>query len=289
VGDFEFSGWLSPLNKAIYPARQAWAQPERAEGCPRFGSHTVLDDDSRHDSACIQPGLHTPQAGRHSVVWWDPGVLRLNAESHQGLANHRILAGTSNASHEAYAEWQASRQRLIREGAVASIEVVNPTAMPDHPADMPVELVHTAPVRNRPYGPRFGVLVHALLNAAVGGANLDHTVASLARSLGCEPGEVDAGLAAVHAAVEHPLLKRARLSSRCYRELPVSLRLDGAHVMEGNIDLAFEEDGGWCVVDYKTDAPDGALLAKYERQVGWYGEALRRITGKPIRCYLLAV
>jgi ATP-dependent helicase/nuclease subunit A len=59
--------------------------------------------------------------------------------------------------------------------------------------------------------------------------------------------------------------------------------------MEGVIDLAFEENGGWCVVDYKTDAPSGALLVKYQRQVAWYGEALRRITGKQARCYLFSV
>jgi len=82
---------------------------------------------------------------------------------------------------------------------------------------------------------------------------------------------------------------RARASARCLRELPVTLRLDEGHIMEGNIDLAFEEGGAWHVVDYKTDAPKGARLAQYERQVGWYGEALARITGRPVRCHLLAV
>jgi ATP-dependent exoDNAse (exonuclease V) beta subunit len=59
--------------------------------------------------------------------------------------------------------------------------------------------------------------------------------------------------------------------------------------MEGTIDLAFLEDGTWHVVDYKTDAPTGARLTQYERQVAWYGAALTNITGRAVRCHLLSV
>ena len=57
----------------------------------------------------------------------------------------------------------------------------------------------------------------------------------------------------------------------------------------------FEEDGGIILLDYKTDyvsqnhgedcnlAPAlENIMEKYRTQIEYYGEALRRITGKPI-------
>jgi ATP-dependent helicase/nuclease subunit A len=290
IGDFpNFEGWLSPLNKAIYPPKLAWSRPEPAPGCPTFGERTVLSDDPRNDGPCIRPGLYNPEAGTHEVVWWDPNALRLNVEAHGGLTNYRILSGTSDSSAVAYKSWRSAREEVRARGCVPTIEIANPTDMADPPAGIVVELLSTSPSKDRPYGPRFGTLVHVLLNLAVGGAEARSVAASIARSLGCADDETDAAVLAATAALQHPLLQRALAAARRYRELPVSLRLDDAHIIEGVIDLAFEEDGAWCVVDYKTDAPAGPLLGKYQRQVGWYGEALRRITGKPVRCYLLAV
>ena len=115
------------------------------------------------------------------------------------------------------------------------------------------------------------------------------TAETYGRSCGADDAEVAAALAAARSALDHPLIVRARAAAPCLCETPVTLRLDKGHVMEGNIDLAFEEDGTWHVVDYKTDSPTGARLAQYERQVGWYGVALSRITGRPVRCHLLSV
>jgi hypothetical protein len=38
------------------------------------------------------------------------------------------------------------------------------------------------------------------------------------------------------------------------REVPFSVSLEG-NLVEGKIDLLFEEDGGWVIVDYRTDGP----------------------------------
>lgn len=58
-------------------------------------------------------------------------------------------------------------------------------------------------------------------------------------------------------------------------------------VLEGVIDLAFEEDDGWVVADYKTDVgtdPDFPLReAAYRRQVDLYADAWARLTGKPVK------
>jgi ATP-dependent helicase/nuclease subunit A len=53
-------------------------------------------------------------------------------------------------------------------------------------------------------------------------------------------------------------------------------------LVEGVVDLAFEEDGRWVVVDYKTDAElaaDGE--ERYRRQIGVYATAIARATGRP--------
>ena len=58
-------------------------------------------------------------------------------------------------------------------------------------------------------------------------------------------------------------------------------------VLEGVIDLAFRERGGWVIADYKTDIgtdPDFPVrAAAYRRQVDLYSEAWARLTGEPVK------
>jgi ATP-dependent helicase/nuclease subunit A len=56
--------------------------------------------------------------------------------------------------------------------------------------------------------------------------------------------------------------------------------LDGTMV-EGVVDLAFEESGQWHVVDFKSDRWVNEVgEAQYRRQVGLYAEAISKATGK---------
>ena len=75
---------------------------------------------------------------------------------------------------------------------------------------------------------------------------------------------------------------------RCRRETPVTLT-DAEGLLEGVVDLAFEEDGAWVVVDFKTDTDLQAHRAAYEQQVGLYVTAIARATGAPARGVLLRV
>lgn len=89
-------------------------------------------------------------------------------------------------------------------------------------------------------------------------------------------------------------------SVRVEREWPFNLRMsvseavpdaDGTPVarermlVQGVIDCCFEEDGGWVLIDYKTDRDDDmdALRAKYRDQLELYARALREITGMPVK------
>jgi ATP-dependent helicase/nuclease subunit A len=292
-GEAEHPGWLSPLNRAIYPPGERRRKPTgAAPGCPQFkGDRTALPQRSLDDGAgSVRPGLHRSADGSYDVVWWDPSALRLGVDARLGLGNDDVLTGDAEAAGRAYEEWRTQRDRSTRRASLPSIEVANPTEMPEPPPGIEVEFLSTGTHEERPYGPRFGTLVHAILRATIGtGADPGQVAASLRRVTGCDDKEMESAIVAVRAALATPLLRQAARAPRCHRELPVSQRLDEQHFIEGNIDLAFEAGDGWHVVDYKTDEPTGSRRAQYERQVAWYGAALAKITGKRVRCYLLSV
>jgi ATP-dependent helicase/nuclease subunit A len=303
-------GWLAPLHKATYPAAERRRRPQSAPGCPKFGDSTVLSEDDRLLESSIKPGLHRPQQGAHGVVWWDPRQLEpLEVEGNFGLRRAEVLQENGEASSAGlrqYEEWKARRDRTREAGARPEFEVFTPSEAAEAPAHFQarVEVEILPKPAARPQGPRFGTLVHAILRdvdlgaAALAddqGVRIDgrEDIARLAqvhgRVLGSPPEEVEAAVEAVSAAVGHPLLGRARAAARCHRELPVMVKTEGGRLLEGNIDLAFLEDGVWTVVDFKTDAEQPARGPQYRRQLEWYVFALSRIAGLPVRGWLLGV
>jgi ATP-dependent exoDNAse (exonuclease V) beta subunit len=91
----------------------------------------------------------------------------------------------------------------------------------------------------------------------------------------------------------HDLLIRAREADRrgaCRRETPVTYTMPDGLLVEGVVDLAFEENGTWTVVDYKTDRElAGAGEETYRRQILLYASAIARATGKPSTAILVRV
>lgn len=51
------------------------------------------------------------------------------------------------------------------------------------------------------------------------------------------------------------------------------------------MDAFFEEDGGLILLDYKTDVihTPAELADRYKVQLDYYEEALKNLTGKPVR------
>jgi len=64
---------------------------------------------------------------------------------------------------------------------------------------------------------------------------------------------------------------------------------DDGTLIEGNVDLAFEQNGGWTVVDFKTDHELRGALEVYRRQVRLYAGMIARATGRPARAVLMRV
>ena len=62
-----------------------------------------------------------------------------------------------------------------------------------------------------------------------------------------------------------------------------------ARLVDGQVDLAYETDAGWVVVDFKTDIEIASAHDAYKQQVALYVEAVQRATGKPATGILLRV
>ena len=298
VGDepFPLEGWLSPLDKALYPARDEWRAAQPAEGCPKFGQVSVRDRPRDYDQmpeASVRPGLIAPQTGTHNVVWWDPFQLRLGAEADYGLRQEELLKDDGGESAATAPAWREERRATIHAGSQPEFEVFLPSQTSQAPpgAPPPLEYVETMKTA-RPGGRRFGALAHAALrDVALTAAEvaIGKVVEMNARILGATEDETTAACEAVAAALRHSLLERARNAERCHREYPITLRLEGNRLMDGVIDLAFVEDGAWVVVDFKTDADVSDRRRQYERQLQWYAYALTQLTGIPARGVLFGI
>lgn len=90
----------------------------------------------------------------------------------------------------------------------------------------------------------------------------------------------------VKAYLESDFVKRVKASKGVYRETPFVLKMDG-QLVQGIIDLYFEEEDGLVLVDYKTDRlagrPEEDLVMKYAPQLEIYEKALVKLTQKTVK------
>jgi ATP-dependent exoDNAse (exonuclease V) beta subunit len=307
VADGELEGtWLSALHPAIYPTARSPGEGEPAPGCPAFRGAAVGErpGNARPGSrTAVNAGRITPRAGRHSVVWWDPKALALDAQERVGLRQQVILEADAGGSAAAegervHAQWQSEREALLAAGSRASCAVVPVTALAhERAAEAPLPEVRIETVAalraGRPSGRRFGALVHAVLaevDLRARAPEVERVAALQGRIVGASAEEVTAASDAVVAALAHPVIARAAASSKLRREVPVALRQDDGRLAEGVVDLAFRDaDAGWTVVDFKTDAELGPRHATYAAQVQLYADAIARATGERAEPLLLVV
>jgi ATP-dependent exoDNAse (exonuclease V) beta subunit len=88
-----------------------------------------------------------------------------------------------------------------------------------------------------------------------------------------------------------PIVARALAARRRFVELPILFRDDGiagSPLVEGKIDLLFEEDDGWVIVDWKTDRLDSLATralreSLYRPQLDAYGRGFRALLGPSVR------
>lgn len=290
-------GWTDILAPGLYPEGAARREPSPAPGCPPFGHDSVLKRSASAQAQpedSVAPGLHVTAGGNH-VVWWDPSKLELRAATQGGVRQQKLLAPSPAATQsiEAHARWKARREQLLAEGSRPSVLAQPMTELAQRPSTTAVAVVETVDTARggRPRGPRFGTLVHAILEHVPLAAERSQVAAAshaLSRLLGAPPEETTSAVEVVLAALSHPRLQQARASNDARREVAVCYRLDDGTLAEGIIDLAYRTDSGWVIVDFKTDERIDEKGA-YAAQLQHYVEAVQRATGEPAFGVLLQV
>jgi len=157
----------------------------------------------------------------------------------------------------------------------------------------------TGAAREAPGGAAFGTLVHAVLAQAPFDATNDRLQALALREatlLGLSGSDATRAATRVGRVLRHALMRRAaRAAERgsCRRETPVSFMLPdapgGSILIEGVVDLAFEEDGRWITIDYKTDRELSEATDRYRWQVAVYAHAIGAATSRPTEAILMRV
>ena len=71
--------------------------------------------------------------------------------------------------------------------------------------------------------------------------------------------------------------------------MPVTWRSEAGALVEGFVDLAYADEDGFVVVDFKTDRELEGALDRYQRQVSIYAAAIAAATGRSARAVLMRV
>jgi len=307
-------GWLDPLMSAVYPPETARRNPSRAPGCPAFASKDSVMNRPDGDPArpyTVAPGLYefpgSEAPAKYSVVWWDPHILNLNAASTFGLRRDDLIVkdGDMFAVEERmveYERWRQDRATAIDTAQRPGVRLQTATAWAAEAAELgideeiagggSIEIVELAGAAGRPRGPRFGTLVHAVLATVTLDATSEDVVATAetqGRILLSTAEEIRAAAAVGGAVLGHDLMARARRAAVMSRETPVTWVQKDGTMIEGVLDLAFEENGVTTVVDFKTDHELAAGESRYRAQVQQYVGAVERATGKRARGILFKV
>jgi ATP-dependent helicase/nuclease subunit A len=315
VGEGRIDGWIDLLSPAVYPANDKKRAPSPAPGCPRFAGDSVVGRpfDAHHGAEnSVAPGLHVPQAGQHGVVWWDPYLFDLQRRATGGVTQQDLLRadGDGDSARRGlteYAEFCEARAEARVRGARPSFvsRPMTELAAEGHEpaARLAIEVLDSGAARaGRPSGPRFGVLMHALLEHAVledGPAEsseaLSEVAAFLGRGIGATEEERARAVLDAKLALAHPLfvrIQRAQQRGELFREAPVTVCTAEGELCEGTVDLAFRElgDAGSRIVlvDFKTDVTLSDLRV-YSSQLALYADALRRALAEPVECVLFRV
>ena len=186
-------------------------------------------------------------------------------------------------------EWQSKRQEVITtQGKPASVAATRLAGVTkdEADADSGAEDVHAS--RRGRGGAALGRAVHAVLQTIdlETGKGIKATARAQAAAEGIPQLQSEVADLA-QTAVESDIVQRAVASGRYWREALIAAPI-GEGVLEGFIDLLFEEDGELVVVDYKTDninanAAEYIANNRYREQAGSYALITERATQKPVK------
>ncbi len=249
---------------------------ERSRGKNRTNAWRHFDDFLPEDEILEDPGeQHAPSRGTNVISVEEPET-----------AEHEIGGRLSEAATSTY-ELRAAKEFALAQPALQGKEPAAPESQ-EETADQETGVV-VDPSAGGETGLEWGQAIHTLLEVAM--RHPDADLVSRARTALSE-NDLDANLArdaadTVASVAGSEIWGRALASKRRLTEVPFQLLLEGAEpptLIRGVIDLVFSEDGGWVLVDYKTDTikdqrDADALSRKYAPQLRLYRQAWERCTG----------
>jgi ATP-dependent helicase/nuclease subunit A len=238
---------------------------------------------------------HLDRAAADEVRVVDAGTLPTALRTREGLDRGALLA--AEGGDGAGARWEKRRAEVLAQGAhrtltplpvlrAAARVAPPPAGLAAHALADTGEVLLKAQARGR----SFGSLVHQILEwiplDEATPARVAAMADALAPSFGLDAATGARAAAAASGALALPVMERARRATRLFRELLVWFP-EGEELLEGVVDLVFEEDGGLVVVDYKTDAITAeqamAQAAHHAPQLQLYARGLAQASGMPVR------
>ncbi len=144
-------------------------------------------------------------------------------------------------------------------------------------------------------GMSWGRVIHRVLEACAKNSRikLDIFIENVLAEEGRLPLEKGDALEYVRGILRSPFWERVLRSKKRFVEIPFAQRTTAAAfaekdtIVSGVIDLIFQDEGGWVVVDYKTDAVESedelkALAEYYSPQLDLYRSFWEEITGERV-------
>lgn len=227
---------------------------------------------------------------------------RLNSESKESilklLSDHKVSRESLNKLNtletmDAYSE----EETLPAKVSVSSLKRMaqNKESTYQQPLPPLIKLPKFLQERNTLAPEERGTLIHHLFRhidykAVTGFDQLKTQIESLSqKGIAQTEGLIDADYRKMMTFIESPIGQRLSKSNKIKREAPfvVKKKIDGAEVLvQGIIDLYFEEAEGIVLLDFKTDRIGKDKLdersKQYEQQLSLYSEAIESITGKSV-------
>ena len=190
---------------------------------------------------------------------------------------------------EARNEWQHMRNEVLSaQGRPASVAATSLAGTTKDEADADSDMEDPQPSRRGRGGAPLGRAVHAVLQTIDldTGEGIPDTARAQATAEGIPQKQSEVADLA-WAAVNSDIVRRAVASGRYWREAHIAAPIDEG-VLEGFIDLLFEEDGELVLVDYKTDAIDANTTeyianSRYREQAGSYALITEKVTQKRVK------
>ena len=211
------------------------------------------------------------------------------AQEAQSAAQSRQPFDQSAHTIEAREEWRSRRLGVINaQGKPASVAATSLAGASKDESDADIDSEDMQPSRRGRGGAPLGRAVHAVLQTIdlETGDGIQNTARAQATAEGIPQMQSEVAELA-WAAVNSEIVRRAVASGRYWREAHIAAPI-GEGVLEGFIDLLFEEDGELVIVDYKTDAIDANAAEyiandRYSEQAGSYALITEQVTGKRVK------